>query len=1316
MKELLISRYVAILEINPSLFIVTHLLARCRVICTHSELEYLLNYSIIDNEDDALNKNFLSANLLQSRQLNEEKNIIQIYNLELFHPNEPKLIKEEKNLKLAFNQYNDLNQAVFASSVKSITSMDLGNNTFLITHALGNPVHLDKNLWELWKSFCNGKTIKHLIDEYAGQYTTEQIILSMDFFLSRKMIWRTEKSELDTGKDFIKINSQHGNLVYPPTNRWRQKYKAYEIKDLKKIKKYYKVLLVGPCQIQLLAEAIEYLSQEMNIACEIDGVININNAIPIKKYDLAVFTTATFSALFFEAVAAENEEECQRLLLEIISKVDHAIDKIRYATSSPILVVGLSHPGLTKNQGFGKFSNTITALISQVNTEIQKIIENDEGVFLLTEDQLLQNGFLGRYWDDEYNALPHHSAISNWSWVVLKSTMSPGMQSSQFANQNLPAPSSMQVDPAYLLSKAILQCLQRLDCHNPIRLILFDPNQLLWQGCLETFSTDELKTPNFFADVEEYVYAGINEALSVLLKSGVKLACVSSCSPEIFKEKWNIKSTLLNVVRYEDLSFVIENNQVETMLSSSLSALNVNLPEILYINLNTKILVNYFDHEYIGDIWNLRRFLLTYYKLYSLSKNNQLKKNVSSYVKSIQSSQVTQDTQAATEHFNLEEIVRDFYIFVAEQLKCEFSVIEFANDLRLLGLDSLGGVKLMNAIENHFNISFDMMDFTEATIFYRQGLTAAFIRSMMNKNYQNVASEKQSSLWQGLNEKEWCSQNWAYLLIQAISKNANRIVMKLIHNNDQSSFISGHDLLCSVQGYIDYYAKNNLSPQDTVIITLPTSLSLYSALIAAIAFDLSVGILPFPGGDLDKDSLQMTLDAALKAKAKAIVCDNNMGNFLKNMSKDFTDKIIVLAEEPRASNIFSIANLRYHDASHLIQFSSGTTDSKKCYRFSQKQVLTLIWHFGHALELNSNDKIISWLTLSHPLGLIASTLIPFMTGVPIVSIPAQLWANQPHLLFREISAEKCTMTFMPNSALKHIVKYTTEEQLYKINLLSLRALICSGEPIYTKNIFEFYQKFLKYGLKYTSLITDYGMTEAISCISQVPTGHSPTKIKVTRSSLHSCQKIEMTSEEDIDSVELISCGYPIKSVRVAIFNDQGHVLEAGFIGEICIDAEHVVDMALNPQVETSQFYENTWFKTGDLGFLYRDELFVTGRKKELIICNGLKITPHDAESIVTEINNEITAVVAFGFFDSEKQTENLMIVAEVTNSFNTPENIAILKGQIRKKILTVFHVNVYNIIIAENSIARTASGKLSRLSTRKKYLKEFAGKNELSIN
>jgi fatty-acyl-CoA synthase len=319
------------------------------------------------------------------------------------------------------------------------------------------------------------------------------------------------------------------------------------------------------------------------------------------------------------------------------------------------------------------------------------------------------------------------------------------------------------------------------------------------------------------------------------------------------------------------------------------------------------------------------------------------------------------------------------------------------------------------------------------------------------------------------------------------------------------------------------------------------------------------------------------------------------------------------------------------------------------------------------------------------------------------------WVSRPEMVFEQLSEERGTLCWLPNFAFSLCASRIQDSHLEALDLSSVRAVINCSEPITATAMTRFAHKLCSAGLRRSALSTSYAMAETTFAATQTRPGREPRKLEVVRSSLKMSGLIERATPAHAieDIVVLVSSGRVLPNTRLEIV-DGNAVLPDGVVGEIRIDSGSRMSSYFRDSAATEAVVEGSWYASGDLGFVSDGELYVTGRKKDLIIVAGRNIYPYELEEEIGHLPGvKAGRVVVFGIFDDAAATEHAVVLAEVMPGTNAA-GLADLAIAIRGLALAQFGVALADVkLLREPVLHKSTSGKLSRDRNRTFYLNEL---------
>jgi len=304
-----------------------------------------------------------------------------------------------------------------------------------------------------------------------------------------------------------------------------------------------------------------------------------------------------------------------------------------------------------------------------------------------------------------------------------------------------------------------------------------------------------------------------------------------------------------------------------------------------------------------------------------------------------------------------------------------------------------------------------------------------------------------------------------------------------------------------------------------------------------------------------------------------------------------------------------------------------------------------------------------------------------------------------------VSKDRGTLTWLPNFAYNFCARKVRNRQLEGIDLSSWRAVINCSEPVRWESHQAFYEKYNDFGLTQEALQTSYAMAENTFGVTQSKLGSQPKLQHIDPDSYQNHNQIQLVSEGK-PFLTMMSSGVPLPDTQIRIQDKAGISLPENKIGEIALQSKSMLSEYYRRPEVTEKSFQDGWFMTGDYGYISDGELFVTGRKKDLIIVGGKNIYPGDLEELVFEVPGVHPGrAVVFGIFNEELGTEDVVVIAESDDP--DEGNRQQLADRIRRYVTQNSPVSLRFVQIVDPKwILKTSSGKISRSANKEKYLSE----------
>ncbi|MEV6322891.1 fatty acyl-AMP ligase [Nocardia sp. NPDC051787] len=376
----------------------------------------------------------------------------------------------------------------------------------------------------------------------------------------------------------------------------------------------------------------------------------------------------------------------------------------------------------------------------------------------------------------------------------------------------------------------------------------------------------------------------------------------------------------------------------------------------------------------------------------------------------------------------------------------------------------------------------------------------------------------------------------------------------------------------------------------------------------------------------------------------------------------------------------------------FLQYTSGSTGTPKGVVVTHGNLM----HNEAAIAsigLNDAATGVSWIPHFHDMGLIGTLLGVLYAGANLVFMAPTTFLKRPVRWLQAIDRYRATYTAAPNFAYDLIARRVTGEQVAELDLSTLEVALSGAEPVRERTIAAVLERFAPAGLRPTVFLPAYGLAEVTLLASAGSIGAAPVHLDLGR------------------ETRLVSCGRAARGLDIRIVDPRTRQsLPEDQVGEIWIRGDSVAAGYWNRPEATRETFaayigaEGPFLRTGDLGLLHEDELFVTGRSKDLLIVNGRNIYPQDIEELVRELHPALAAAGVAVSVDAEGR-ERLVVLQGVKTALRGDTTLAELSSAIKHTVARGFDVAAPNVVLLEpGSVHRTTSGKVQRGSMREAFL------------
>ncbi len=507
--------------------------------------------------------------------------------------------------------------------------------------------------------------------------------------------------------------------------------------------------------------------------------------------------------------------------------------------------------------------------------------------------------------------------------------------------------------------------------------------------------------------------------------------------------------------------------------------------------------------------------------------------------------------------------------------------------------------------------------------------------------------------------------------------------------------------------------EHGVGVSDRVVIIMPQAIAAMTVFVGAMMLGAVPAILAYPNFKVEADKYRFGLaGVTANLSARAVVIDDQFpDDMLEYVALGDSAELVRAADATTAAPAGELCV--YEAATEslaFLQHSAGTTGLQKGVALTHAAVLRQLRALTQALQIDgSSDRVYSWLPLYHDMGLIACFMLPLVCHMPVVMQSPLDWVMHPESMLQIMSEYRCTLAWLPNFTFQFVPRRTPPERWRQYDVSSVRALINCSEPVRAASIDEFYQAFAPSGLKRSALQSSYAMAENVFAVTQsgINGRIEPARIGADGRRFRSEHKIVQVEEGADGAIYFLSSGQLLPGNEVRIASESGKILSDGEVGEILIKSDCLFEGYYNRPDLTAKALVDGWYHSGDLGFYLDEELYVVGRKKDLLIIGGENIYPQDLEEIAAAhpaIHDG--RAIAMGLYNPDLGTEEIVLVAEVERE-ELLENAATIEREVRTQIVAGTGVAVRTILLKPPKwIVKSTAGKPARSNTREKLLRE----------
>jgi acyl-CoA synthetase (AMP-forming)/AMP-acid ligase II len=386
----------------------------------------------------------------------------------------------------------------------------------------------------------------------------------------------------------------------------------------------------------------------------------------------------------------------------------------------------------------------------------------------------------------------------------------------------------------------------------------------------------------------------------------------------------------------------------------------------------------------------------------------------------------------------------------------------------------------------------------------------------------------------------------------------------------------------------------------------------------------------------------------------------------------------------------------------LIQYTSGSTSRPRGVALTHANLVANTRDIVRALALGPDDRKVTWLPLFHDMGLIGGVLTPMQAGSPIRLLTPGAFVRRPVRWLQAVSEFRGSLSTAPNFGYQLCVERIAERELVGLDLRSWRRALNGAEPVRPETLAAFQRKFGPVGFPRTAFMPVYGLAEATLAAAFTPLDQGPRDEDVDVASLAAEGRAERAGEGR-PSRRVVSVGLPFPGSELRIVDpEDGTPLPERREGEITLRGPGVMQGYFRDPDASAETIRDGWLWTGDLGYLAGGELFITGRRKSVLIRAGRKYHATDLEAAAERVPGVRRGCSAAFCVEGTSREELVVVVERSRSAKDDPAAFARRVGDAIAESEGLRPDRVH--VVPARAVPKTSSGKVQRGACRELLL------------
>ncbi len=625
-----------------------------------------------------------------------------------------------------------------------------------------------------------------------------------------------------------------------------------------------------------------------------------------------------------------------------------------------------------------------------------------------------------------------------------------------------------------------------------------------------------------------------------------------------------------------------------------------------------------------------------------------------------------------------------------------------------IGLDSLARVELISRIEQHFNVTLPQRVFSEAES------PRDLLRSISSASGQKQAFSAENVVELAVGKVEELPHQASTLidvLEWHVGHNPDRLHINIMGDDGELQSLTYEQLWQGARKVAAGLQQQGIQSGEAVAIMLPTGsdyfFSFYGILLTGA---VPVPIYPPVRRSQLEDHLHRH-SGILNNCVAAILITMPEAKVVAQLLKSqvLSMRAVVTVEDLSSSPASYIRPSISAEDVAFLQYTSGSTGNPKGVVLTHANLLANMRAMGKAVEATPDDVFISLLPLYHDMGLIGAWLGSMYFAMLLVVMSPLSFLSRPKSWLWAIHQYRGTLSASPNFGYELCLKRLNDEDIEGLDLSSWRLAFNGAEAVSPDSIERFTRRFQAVGFKPETMMPVYGLAESSVGLAFPPLHRKPVIDRINRDQFSHTGQAITAEPADKNALSFVGCGHALSGHQIRIVDADGKELPERYKGNLQFRGPSVTSGYFRNPEATKKLFIGDWLDSGDLAYIADDDIFITGRIKDVIIRAGRNVYPPELEEVVGNIEGiRNGCVVAFAAKDQRLATERLVILAE------TRETDANIKQELENQISVLssdlIGLPADEIILAPpHTVLKTSSGKVRRSACRELYEQNMLG-------